>query len=283
MANGSAKPKSPKIKSKLKVKPQKSIKHKRKNKNPNLGTGTGAGAEEKEGKKEVNTNGGSGSALTLISAGPADRQLHFFLHSYQTATKSKLSPLELETYQERCMVELAEGVDQDVDNFSDHIKEAFGVLWKEELCQAKELGSYVEVGSPTLLVISISALRSLELLRGLKPFTKECRPAKLFAKHLKVEEQVNLLKVQVNIACGTPSRIKKLIDMEALSLKRLKLVVLDMQRDAKAFSLFTLPQVSAEFWDLYKTCLEEKVTKGNTRICFYGAVSNKEINRAFKE
>lgn len=104
MPNGSAKPKSPKIKSKLKVKPHKSIKHNRKAKNPNLGTGTGTGtgAEEKEGKKEVNTKGGggaNGSALTLISAGPADRQLHFFLHCYQTATKSKLSPLELETYQ----------------------------------------------------------------------------------------------------------------------------------------------------------------------------------------
>lgn len=38
-------------------------------------------------------------------------------------------------------------------------------------------------------------------------------------------------------------RIKKLIDMEALSLSRLKLVVLDMQRDPKSFNLFTLPQV----------------------------------------
>jgi hypothetical protein len=27
-------------------------------------------------------------------------------------------------------------------------------------------------------------------IRGLTPFTKECRPVKLFAKHLKVEEQV---------------------------------------------------------------------------------------------
>lgn len=47
--------------------------------------------------------------------------------------------------------------------------------------------------------------------------------------------------------------------------------------------LFCSYLCSAEFWDLYKTCLEEKVTKGNTRICFYGAVSNKEINKAFKE
>jgi len=37
-------------------------------------------------------------------------------------------------------------------------------------------------------------------------FTKECRPVKLFAKHLKVEEQVAMLNARVNIACGTPSR-----------------------------------------------------------------------------
>lgn len=51
------------------------------------------------------------------------------------------------------------------------------------------------------------------------------------------------------------NRIKKLIDMEALSLKRLKLVVLDMQRDAKAFSLFTLPQVRLDTKVLWLTCL----------------------------
>lgn len=51
------------------------------------------------------------------------------------------------------------------------------------------------------------------------------------------------------------NRIKKLIDMEALSLKRLKLVVLDMQRDAKAFSLFTLPQVRLDTKVFSLTCL----------------------------
>lgn len=92
--------------------------------------------------------------------------------------------------------------------------------------------------------------------------------------------QVAMLNARVNIACGTPSRIKKLIDIEALSLSRLKLVVLDMQKDAKSFNLFTLPQVSNEFWDLYKGYLDPKVREGNTRICFYGAVSERDITKA---
>jgi protein CMS1 len=66
--------------------------------------------------------------------------------------------------------------------------------------------------------------------------------------------------------------------MEALSLSRVKLVVLDMQRDAKSFTLFTLPQVSNEFWDLYKGYLDQKV-RGDTRLCFYGAVSEKDVKK----
>jgi hypothetical protein len=37
--------------------------------------------------------------------------------------------------------------------------------------------------------------------RGLKMFTKECRPVKLFAKHLKVEEQVCIFP-EVENWCG---------------------------------------------------------------------------------
>lgn len=55
--------------------------------------------------------------------------------------------------------------------------------------------------------------------------------------------QVSLLKKRVNIGSGTPSRIKKLIDIEALGLSRLDMIVLDMDTDVKGFSLFTLPQV----------------------------------------
>jgi protein CMS1 len=63
------------------------------------------------------------------------------------------------------MVELAQGLDQDIENLSGHVKAAFGVSWKEELCEGNDLGDDDEAGSPALLVISTSALRSLELLR----------------------------------------------------------------------------------------------------------------------
>ena len=61
-----------------------------------------------------------------------------------------------------------------------------------------------------------------------------CRVAKLFAKHLKVpEQQKRLDSSPVGIGCGTPNRILKLADTDALKLDRLRLLVLDMQLDAK--------------------------------------------------
>ncbi|XP_066349629.1 uncharacterized protein [Miscanthus floridulus] len=225
-------------------------------------------------------DGAAGGAVLLSAVMQPARQLEFLLRSFERAAKMRLSPLELDSYSEGCMVKLTEGAAQDVESFGDHVKGAFGSSWKEELCEGNHIDGEIAVGSPTLLVISSSALRSLDLLRGLKMFTKECRPVKLFAKHLKVEQQVAMLQARVNIACGTPSRINKLIDMEALSLSRLKLVVLDMQKDAKSFTLFTLPQVSNEFWDLYKGYLDPKIREGNMRICFYGAVSERDITKA---
>lgn len=61
-----------------------------------------------------------------------------------------------------------------------------------------------------------------------------CRIAKLFAKHLKVAQQQEYLQQHpACIAAGTPNRLCKLADIEALQLSKLRLVVLDVSQDAK--------------------------------------------------
>ena len=61
-----------------------------------------------------------------------------------------------------------------------------------------------------------------------------CRIAKLFAKHMKVaEQQQHLQQHPLCIAAGTPNRLCKLADIEALQLSQLQLVVLDVHQDAK--------------------------------------------------
>ncbi|OVA01648.1 hypothetical protein BVC80_9073g86 [Macleaya cordata] len=203
---------------------------------------------------------------------PASQQLSFFLDCFQSAINIKFSSLELESFKDTCIVESPKGLEQDADSLFKHMKAAFGTSWREVLTEG-QLEGIIDPGSPAVLVISTSALRSLELLRGLRPLTKECRAAKLFAKHMKIVEQVTLLKSRVNIASGTPSRIKKLIDMDVLGISRLAVIVLDMHTDAKGYSLFSLPQVSDEFWDLYKSHFQQRLIQGDLRICLYGPIS----------
>ncbi|PIA25741.1 hypothetical protein AQUCO_10800024v1 [Aquilegia coerulea] len=144
---------------------------------------------------------------TVSSCLPASDQLIFFLDRFQSATGIKISSLELEPIKDTSVLELSQELDQDAEALNKHMKASFGKSWKESLYEGQPLDGKVDPGSPALLVISISALRSLELLRGLRPLTRECRAAKLFAKHMKVEDQVSMLKSRVNIASGTPSRL----------------------------------------------------------------------------
>ncbi|CAJ1977812.1 unnamed protein product [Sphenostylis stenocarpa] len=180
----------------------------------------------------------------------------------------QLSSLELESLKHNCVLHLSNH--SDVQILGETIKAAFGASWKEDLCQGNLVQGKVNAGSPAVLIITSSALRCIQLLRGFRSITNQCHAAKLFAKHMKLQEQISLLKNRVNIASGTPSRIKKLIDAEALDLSRLQVLVLDMHPDVKGYSLLTLPQVRDEFLEVFKNYFYEPMIQGGLRICLYG-------------
>lgn len=216
------------------------------------------------------------------------QQLNFFLDQFQSANNLQLSSLESDSLTEACVLDLSQGLDQEVSTLGKQVKAAFGPSWKEVLCEGQLMEGKIDPGNPAVLIISASALRSLEFLRGLRPLTRECPAAKLFSKHMKVDDQVSILKNRVNIASGTPSRIKKLIDVEALGLSRLSIIVLDMHTDVKGYSLFTLPQVREEFWDLYKNYFHQRLLQGDTQICLFGRIpigtdSKKKQNKQVSE
>lgn len=66
-------------------------------------------------------------------------------------------------FADKCIVDMS--TDQDVESLGKHVKAAFGPSWKEELCDKRLLEGKVDPGSPAVLIISTSALRSIELLR----------------------------------------------------------------------------------------------------------------------
>ncbi|PKY07785.1 hypothetical protein P168DRAFT_323016 [Aspergillus campestris IBT 28561] len=93
-----------------------------------------------------------------------------------------------------------------------------------KLSQASE-----KKGAPNTLVISGAALRSADVVRALRTFQhKESIVAKLFAKHIKLEEAKQFLqRSRSAIGAGTPARISDLIDAGSLNLEELERIVID--------------------------------------------------------
>ncbi|EFJ07629.1 hypothetical protein SELMODRAFT_448377 [Selaginella moellendorffii] len=217
------------------------------------------------------------NAPSKAAAAPVDRndiqfksprdQSSWFFSTFRAVHSSVLSSLEMGALPDDAMVEIPSNQDHCIENLASVIKGIVGSSWESSLCSGA-LGD-LEPGSPIVLIVSSSAVRCVSLLKNLASLTKECKPGKLFAKHLKVEEQVSALKQRVNIAAGTPSRLKKLIDIGALGLSRLSLLVFDMHKDAKGLTLFTVPQVRKELWELYRLHFHNGVVEGRLRLCLY--------------
>ncbi|KAK3943193.1 protein cms1 [Diplogelasinospora grovesii] len=84
-------------------------------------------------------------------------------------------------------------------------------------------------GSPHTVIVAGAGLRAADLVRSVRKFQKKGNTvAKLFAKHMKLEEQVSFLeKSRTGIAVGTPQRLMDLLDNGALSVGSLKRIVVD--------------------------------------------------------
>ncbi|XP_021094438.1 protein CMSS1 isoform X3 [Heterocephalus glaber] len=84
----------------------------------------------------------------------------------------------------------------------------------KEICPkwVKLRKNHSEKKSVLMLIICSSAVRALELIRSMTAFRGDSKVMKLFAKHIKVQEQVKLLEKRVvHLGVGTPGRIKELI------------------------------------------------------------------------
>eukprot|EP00731_Ephydatia_muelleri_P032010 Em0023g517a len=108
-------------------------------------------------------------------------------------------------------------------------------------------------GSPLVLVFSVSALREVEMRRELVELAKPHTVAKLFSKHMKVDQQSRFLTSHVTpIAVATPERAQKLLDMDSLNLSELKLIVLDWYwRDIKMRRFSDIPEVWSSYLQLH--------------------------------
>ncbi|TMW65257.1 hypothetical protein Poli38472_009424 [Pythium oligandrum] len=122
--------------------------------------------------------------------------------------------------------------------------------------------------STYFLVICSSALRAVEVLKHFGSF--KCKVAKLFAKHMKVEDQeIQLAKTFNPISVGTPGRIKKLLEINALSLEHTTHVFIDMEKDKKAMTLLELKDTAKEMMELLQFHLLPQLKADKLKLVLY--------------
>jgi len=120
----------------------------------------------------------------------------------------------------------------------------------------KRLKKWREKNSPMVLVICVSARRAVALLKEISSLN--VRAAKLFAKHMSVEDQVAMLSNNTyGIGIGTPNRLLKLFETGsddksegALSLAETELIIIDSQEDNKRFTVCTMNDTAPDLMTL---------------------------------
>ncbi|XP_053562031.1 protein CMSS1 [Bombina bombina] len=120
----------------------------------------------------------------------------------------------------------------------------------KEICPkwSKLSKNHKEKKSVLILIVCSSAIRALELIKLIKAFKGDTKIMKMFAKHIKVAEQIKFLEKNViHLGVGTPARIKALIEKDGLTLESLKYVVFDWNwRDQKLRRMMDIPEVKLE-------------------------------------
>ncbi|XP_037690367.1 protein CMSS1 isoform X4 [Choloepus didactylus] len=124
----------------------------------------------------------------------------------------------------------------------------------KEICPkwVKLWKNHSEKKSVLMLIICSSAIRALEIIRSMTAFRGDSKVMKLFAKHIKIQEQVKLLEKRVvHLGIGTPGRIKELVKQGGLNLNPLKFLVFDWNwRDQKLRRLMDIPEIKKEVFEL---------------------------------
>lgn len=148
----------------------------------------------------------------------------------------------------------------------------------------KRLKNWKHNNSPMVIVLTLSARRSVELLQQLS-FLK-LPVAKLFAKHMSVGDQVDLLNGDGGggkgkksgrcfpIGVGTPGRLLTLLrhgreangKPGALRLNHTELIVIDCHEDSKGFNVTTLKDTVPELMQFMKEGVVGELERRKDRI-----------------
>lgn len=115
-----------------------------------------------------------------------------------------------------------------------------------------------------VIILCSGAIRCTSVIRDIKSESNgDIRTIKMFAKHMKVEQQAAEIKRLANdrfVGVGTPNRVLKLMKSTDL-LDKVGLIVLDSFVDAKNRSILDIPECRSDFFELFQHVEAEAPTK----------------------
>jgi hypothetical protein len=126
----------------------------------------------------------------------------------------------------------------------------------DKLYENQEKPLYVKSHTKVkVLIVCSSALRCIEVMRELKAIPN-LRIAKLFSKHMKINEQIDSLKsIPFLVGVGTPNRLVKILetDPDALKAKRIEYLIIDgSHKDKKSMTIWNLNEHHPDLKQLYE-------------------------------
>lgn len=128
------------------------------------------------------------------------------------------------------------------NNNNDHNMSSF---LKQHYTSCKKLKNWKHNQTFKVIIVCISARRAVSILKDIAPL--KISMAKLFPKHMSLSLQKDALeKNKYGIAVGTPNRLLKLWQEDALHLKKTDFIVIDCWKDAKDFTVCTLKDTSPD-------------------------------------
>eukprot|EP00164_Ancoracysta_twista_P003945 GFYU01005288.1.p1 GENE.GFYU01005288.1~~GFYU01005288.1.p1 ORF type:complete len:370 (-),score=107.08 GFYU01005288.1:1088-2080(-) len=192
----------------------------------------------------------------------------YFWKMYAKVWKGELTSVEVGDYAKAGYIVGAGNDDSALThedrNLSLYLKQLLP-RWKTDLCHA---GARKSTGSPTLLIVTHSAVRAVEVIKCLDVFKSHCKVGKLFAKHMKVDQQQHYLASEkLCIAVGTPSRLQQLCESGHLKLDATPMLLFDVRENMKRQTL--LDMLTQDVMSFFKRCCLTHVKAGDMKISFF--------------
>lgn len=142
------------------------------------------------------------------------------------------------------------------------------VVTKEIIQRSREDLKEVDFDFHYIIFLAHSSRLANDSLKVFREQLPRYQPIKLFAKHIKIDVQKNILRKQANknlVMVGTPNRILKLLNDGAINLTTKKvLLILDGRMTVKGYNMLTIKDLQSDTAEVIRD-----IVQVSAKLMFY--------------